>query len=96
LCSGFFRDSKYVHCSQLRGKCWEVIAANLKKRGGSFGYALAIDSRGQTIWIANAHRDGQRFVVHADEKLVSFVELESAICAKRASFTAATTHHRGS
>jgi len=24
---------------------------------------------GRTIWIADAHRDGKRFVVHADEKL---------------------------
>jgi hypothetical protein len=33
-----------------------------------------------TIWIADAHRDnGKRFVVHADEKLTAFVELESAI-----------------
>jgi hypothetical protein len=29
---------------------------------------------------ADAHRgDGKRFVVHADEKLTAFVELESAI-----------------
>jgi hypothetical protein len=32
------------------------------------------------IWIADAHRDGKRFVVHADEKLTAFVELESALC----------------
>ena len=33
-----------------------------------------------TIWIADAHRDdGKRFVVHADEKLTAFLELESAI-----------------
>ena len=39
-----------------------------------------MDSRGRTIWIADAHRgDGQRFVVHADEKLTTFLELESAI-----------------
>jgi hypothetical protein len=31
----------------------------------------------RTIWIADAHRgDGQRFVVHADEKLTAFLELE--------------------
>jgi hypothetical protein len=31
------------------------------------------------IWIADAHRgDEKRFVVHADEKLTAFVELESA------------------
>ena len=29
-----------------------------------------VDSRGRTIWIADAHRDdGQRFIVRADEKL---------------------------
>jgi hypothetical protein len=31
------------------------------------------------MWIANGHRAGnQRFVVHANEKLAAFVELESA------------------
>ncbi len=40
----------------------------------------AIDSNGRTIWIVNAHRDdGQRFIVHADEKVTAFVELESAV-----------------
>jgi len=44
------------------------------------GYVSAIDSHGRTIWIVDAHRgDGRRFVVHADEKLTAFVELESAI-----------------
>ena len=39
-----------------------------------------IDSNGQTIWIADAHRDnGKRVVVRADEKLTAFVELEAAI-----------------
>ncbi len=59
-------------------KPWEIIADNLKK--GAAGAAL--QSRiltGQTIWIAEAHRDGKRFVVHADEKLTAFVELESAV-----------------
>jgi hypothetical protein len=40
----------------------------------------AVDSNGQTIWIADAHRgDGKRFVVRADEKVTAFVELESTI-----------------
>jgi hypothetical protein len=33
----------------------------------------------QAIWITDAHRDGKRFVVRADEKLSAFLELESAI-----------------
>jgi hypothetical protein len=61
-------------------KYWEIIAGNLKRRGWSLGYVSAIDSNGQTIWIADAHRDnGKRFVVRADEKLTAFMELESAI-----------------
>ncbi len=61
-------------------KYWEIIADNLKKRGWSYGYVSAVDSQGRTIWIADAHRgDGKRFVVHADEKLTAFVELETAI-----------------
>jgi hypothetical protein len=32
---------------------------------------------GRTIWIVDAHRDDRkRFVVHADEKLTAFLELE--------------------
>ena len=58
----------------------EIIADNLKKAGWSLGYVSAVDSNGRTIWIADAHRnDGQRVVVHADEKLTAFIELESAI-----------------
>jgi hypothetical protein len=35
----------------------------------------------RTIWIADAHHgEGKRFVVHADEKLTAFLELERAIC----------------
>jgi len=41
----------------------------------------AVDCEGRTIWIADAHRDdGKRFVVHADEKLTAFLELERAVC----------------
>ena len=35
-----------------------------------------MDAEGRTIWIADAHRDGKRFVVRGDEKLTAFVELE--------------------
>ena len=42
--------------------------------------AKELDREGRTIWIADAHRDnGKRFVVHAYEKLTSFLELEAAI-----------------
>jgi hypothetical protein len=39
-----------------------------------------VERKGRTIWIANAHRDdGKRFVVHADEKLTAFLEIEATI-----------------
>jgi hypothetical protein len=56
-----------------------IVADKLSKTGWSWGCVSTIDSIGRTIWIADAHRDnGKRFVVHADEKLTSFIELESA------------------
>jgi len=57
----------------------EIIADNLSKAGRSWDCVSAVDSHGRTIWIADAHRDRQRFIVHADEKLAAFIELESAI-----------------
>ena len=57
---------------------------NLSKAGWSWGCASTLDSNARTIWIADAHRDGKRFVVRADEKLTAFVELKSAIGASEA------------
>ena len=40
---------------------------------------MRLISNGRTIWIADAHRDdGKRFVMHAEEKLTGFLELEAA------------------
>jgi hypothetical protein len=64
-------------------KYWEIIADNLSKAGLSWGCVATADSRGRTIFIADAHRDdGKRFIVHLDEKLTAFAELESAIRAE--------------
>ena len=46
------------------------------------GCVSGVNPNGRTIWIVDAHRDGKRFIVRADEKLTAFLELESAICAK--------------
>jgi hypothetical protein len=44
------------------------------------GCVSAVDLQGRTIWIVDAHRDdGKRFIVHADEKLSAFVELERQV-----------------
>jgi hypothetical protein len=61
-------------------KYWEIIADNLSKAGWSWGCVAATDSSGRTLWIAEVHRDdGKRFVVHADEKLTTFLELEATV-----------------
>jgi hypothetical protein len=58
-------------------KYWEVIADNLSKAGWSRGCVATVDSNGQTIFVADAHRDNlKRFIVRAEEKLTAFLELE--------------------
>ena len=56
-------------------KDWLIIADNLHNAGWSLGWVSAWDREGRTIWIADAHRDGNRLVVPADEKLIEFLEL---------------------
>lgn len=60
-------------------KYWEIIANRLKNAGWSLGRVSAMDSEWRTIWIVDAHRDGKRFIVRADEKLSAFVELERQV-----------------
>jgi hypothetical protein len=69
-------------------KYWEIVADNLSKAGWSWGCVSALDSQTRTIWIVDAHRDGKRFVVRADEILTAFLGLESAIRSSTASIPA--------
>ena len=58
----------------------EIFADNLHNTGWSYGYVETLDRNGRKIWIADAHRDGKRFVVRADELLTAFVELQRPVC----------------
>ena len=61
-------------------KYWEIIADKLSRAGWTWGCIATVDREGRTIFVVDAHRgDGKRFVVHADEKLTAFLELETAI-----------------
>jgi hypothetical protein len=60
-------------------KYWEIIADDLSKSGFSLGCVSAIDLEGRTIWTVDAHRDGKRFIVGAEEILTAFLEAERAI-----------------
>jgi hypothetical protein len=64
---------------------WEIIADNLSRGGWTWGCVASVTAKGRIIFVADAHRDnGKRFVVHADDRLTAFLELEkSAICAVR-------------
>ena len=59
-------------------KYWEIIADNLHDAGWSLGWVSALDLEGRTIWIVDAHRDGKRFIVRADEMLTAFLELSGS------------------
>jgi hypothetical protein len=63
-----------------RVKFGEIIADNLSAAGWSWGCVATLNSNGQTIFVADAHRDdGRRFIVHADERLSAFDELERQV-----------------
>ena len=55
------------------------VAGSLPENTASW---QAVDSQGQTIWVADAHREGKRYIVRTDEVLIAFLELESAIRAR--------------
>lgn len=60
-------------------KYWEIIADKLSAGGWTWGCASSITSAG-TMFTVDAHRgDGKRYVVHSDEKLTAFLELEKTL-----------------
>jgi hypothetical protein len=53
-------------------KYWKIISAS----GSSWGYRSAVTKDGRR-WIVDAHKgDGRRYIVHSDELLSAFLELE--------------------
>jgi hypothetical protein len=58
----------------------KIILISKKAVGLPLNVCPFCEERRRTIWIADAHRgDGKRFLVHADEKLTAFIELEAAV-----------------
>jgi hypothetical protein len=68
-------------------KYWEIISDNLSEAGWSWDCVATVDREGRAIWVVAAERDAQRFIVHADEKLTAFMELEAVT--SRCDFTLA-------
>jgi hypothetical protein len=65
-------------------KYWEIIADRLHAAGCSYGIAEHLTNHG-LLFCVDAHRDGKRFIVKADDLLTAFLSLErDAIAAKGA------------
>ena len=59
-------------------KYWEIVADRLSIAGWSWGYCSAVTRDGWR-WIVDAHRKGRRYIVHFDELLSAFLELEATL-----------------
>ena len=61
-------------------KYWQIIIENLRNAGWNCGSMATTDGKGRPIWVVVAERsDAGGFIVHADQELAAFLELESAI-----------------
>ena len=56
-------------------KYWEIIADRLHAQGWSYGIAEHFTQQG-FLYCVDAHRDGKRFIVKADDLLTAFLSLE--------------------
>lgn len=60
-------------------KYWEIIADKLSAAGWWWGCCSAVTPFGWR-WIVDAHKiDGKRYIVHSDQLLSAFLELESML-----------------
>lgn len=61
-------------------KYWEIIAERLGKSGWSWGCVSIVGVQGRKIFVVDVHRDdGRRHVVHSDELLTAFLELQTQV-----------------
>jgi hypothetical protein len=56
-------------------KYWEIIADRLHADGRLWGIAEHLTTHG-LLCCVDAHRDGKRFIVKADDLLIAFLSLE--------------------
>lgn len=71
--------NRYLSRMVRRESEWQDIADTLRKTGWTWGCTQRVDSNGQTVFVADAHRDEKRFVVRADSKVAAFVELQQQL-----------------
>ena len=59
-------------------KYWEIIADRLHAQGWSYGVAEHLTKHG-LLFCVDAHRDGKRFIVKADDLLTAFLSLAAVL-----------------
>jgi len=74
-------------------KYWEIIADKLGAAGWSWGHCRAVTRDGRR-WIVDAHRKGLPYIVHFDELLSAFLELERRRCSNELWQFRSTIRHR--
>ena len=72
-------------------KYWEIIANRLHAAGWFYGIAEHLTKHG-FLFCADAHRDGKRFIVKADDLLTAFLSLEIDAIALKGANGNATRH----
>jgi len=75
-------------------KYWEIIADRLHAEGWSYGIAEHFSEHG-FLFCVDAHRDGKRFVVKADDLLTAFLSLERDAIAPKSANGNATRQNVG-
>jgi len=60
-------------------KYWEIVADKVSASGWSWGYCSAVTRDGWR-WIVDAYKgDGKRYIVHSDDLLSAFLEVEAML-----------------
>ena len=59
-------------------KYWEIVADKLSAAGWSWGYCSAVTPN-RWRWIVDAHLEGRCYIVHSEELLSAFLELEATL-----------------
>jgi hypothetical protein len=69
-----------VSCGEQKESCydWEIVADKLSAAGWVWGYCSAV-TRDGVRWVVDVHGEGRRYIVHSDELLSAFLELEAVL-----------------
>ena len=73
-------------------KYWEITANRLHAEGWSYGIAEHFTKHG-LLFCGDAHRDGKRFIVKANDLLTAFLSLERDAIAPKGANGNATRHN---